>query len=69
MVVGPNGAGKSTIVSAICQGVPYSGHIMIDGRDAALLRPKDAAKLFGVLTQRQHVEYAFTVEEIVRLGR
>jgi len=69
MVVGPNGAGKSTIVTAISQGVPYSGRIMIDGRDAALLRPKDAAKLFGVLTQRHHVGYAFTVEEIVRLGR
>lgn len=69
MVVGPNGAGKSTIVSAIAQGAPYTGRILIDGRDAALLRPKDAAKLFGVLTQRHHVGYAFTVEEIVRLGQ
>ncbi|SHH61507.1 iron complex transport system ATP-binding protein [Sporobacter termitidis DSM 10068] len=69
MVVGPNGAGKSTVVSAIAQGVPYTGSVEIDGQDVAKLRPRDAARLFGVLTQNHTVGYSFTVEEVVRLGR
>ena len=69
MVVGPNGAGKSTLVSAIAQGVPYSGKILIDGQDVAHMKPKTAARLFGVLTQKHAVGYSFSVEEIVRLGR
>jgi iron complex transport system ATP-binding protein len=69
MIVGPNGAGKSTVVSAIAQGVPYSGSVMIDNLDVAKMKPKAAAKHFGVLTQGHAVGYSFTVEEIIRLGR
>jgi iron complex transport system ATP-binding protein len=69
MVVGPNGAGKSTLVSAVAQGVPYSGKVLIDGQDVRRMKPKAAARRFGVLTQSHAVGYAFTVEEIVRLGR
>ncbi len=69
MVVGPNGAGKSTLVSAVAQGVPYSGQVILDGQDVAHMKPKEAARLFGVLTQSHAVGYSFTVEEIVRLGR
>lgn len=69
MVVGPNGAGKSTIVSAIAQGVPYSGRVLIDSCDVSKMKPKIAAKYFGVLTQNHSVGYSFTVEEVVRLGR
>ena len=69
MVVGPNGAGKSTLVSSIAQGVPYRGKILIDGQDVAHMKPKTAARLFGVLTQKHAVGYSFSVEEIVRLGR
>ncbi len=69
MVVGPNGAGKSTVVSAIAQGIPYSGTVKIDDHDVAKLKPKAAAQHFGVLTQNHTVGYSFTVEEVVRLGR
>jgi iron complex transport system ATP-binding protein len=69
MVVGPNGAGKSTVVSAISQGVRYSGKILFYSRDVSKMKPKTAAKHFGVLTQSHAVGYSFTVEEVVRLGR
>jgi iron complex transport system ATP-binding protein len=69
MVVGPNGAGKSTVVSAIAQGVPYSGKVMIGEHDIAKMKPKAAAAHFGVLTQNHAVGYSFSVEEVVRLGR
>jgi iron complex transport system ATP-binding protein len=69
MVVGPNGAGKSTVVSAIAQGVPYSGKVKIGEHDIAKMKPKAAAAHFGVLTQNHAVGYSFSVEEVVRLGR
>lgn len=69
MVVGPNGAGKSTVVSAIAQGIQYSGSIAIDGNNVAKMKPKEAAKHFGVLTQNHMVGYSFSVEEVIRLGR
>lgn len=69
MVVGPNGAGKSTVISAIAQGVPYTGAVLIGGQDVSKMKPRHRAELFGVLTQNHAVGYAFTVEEVVRLGR
>ncbi len=69
MIVGPNGAGKSTIVNAISQGIPYSGSVSYCGSDVARLKPSRLAKSIGVLTQKHHVGYSFTVEEVVKLGR
>jgi iron complex transport system ATP-binding protein len=69
MLVGPNGAGKSTIVSAIAQGVTYTGSVLYNGTDISKMKPRQAAKCFGVLTQHHGVGYGFTVEEVVQLGR
>ncbi len=69
MIVGPNGAGKSTVLRAVEQGVAYTGTIRFSGAD---LRQKDAAaraRAIGVLSQNHFVGYAFSVEEVVRLGR
>lgn len=69
MVVGPNGAGKTTLVNAISQGIPYRGSIHFDGKNLRLLQPRLLAKKIGVLSQHHPVGYAFTVEEVVRLGQ
>ena len=69
MLVGPNGAGKSTAVKAIAQGVPYAGRVLMDGADVHAMPAALPAKKIGVLSQYNRVEYAYTVEEIVRLGR
>ena len=69
MLAGPNGAGKSTLLSAIAQCAPYEGRIELDGRDARGLRPAQLARQVGVLAQKRHIGYAFTVEEVVALGR
>ena len=69
MLVGPNGAGKSTAVKAIAQGVPYTGRVLLDGADVHAMPAALRAKKIGVLSQYNRVEYAYTVEEIVRLGR
>ena len=69
MLVGPNGAGKSTLVGAITQGVAYSGRIELEGRDIRAYTPAQRARRLGVLAQQHSVGYAYTVEEVVSLGR
>jgi len=69
MLVGPNGAGKSTLIEAIAQGVPYTGCMTLGGQDIRRLRPAQLAQKIGVLAQKNRVGYAYTVEEIVSLGR
>ena len=69
MLIGPNGAGKSSVIRAISRNVPYSGRILLDGTDVRRLTAAELARGVGVLSQSSRVEYAYTVEEIVRLGR
>ncbi|MDO4568260.1 MAG: ABC transporter ATP-binding protein [Clostridia bacterium] len=69
MLVGPNGAGKSTIVTAISQGVDYGGVVELRGEDIKQRKPRELARELGVLAQSHNVNYAFTVWELVRLGR
>ena len=69
MIVGPNGAGKSTILNAVSQGVPYTGAVRFLGRDLKTTDAALRARSIGVLSQNHFVGYAFTVEEVVRLGR
>ncbi|MCR5611471.1 MAG: ABC transporter ATP-binding protein [Clostridiales bacterium] len=69
MIVGPNGAGKSTILNAISQGVPYTGTIRYEGEDLKKTDAATRARRIGMLSQNHYVGYAFSVEEVVRLGR
>ena len=69
MLAGPNGAGKSTLIEAISGGVPYSGRILLDGTDVRRFTPARLAREIGVLSQKNTVGYAYTVEEVVSLGR
>ena len=69
MLVGPNGAGKSTLVEAIARGVPYTGRILLDGVDTKTYKPTQLARKIGVLAQQNTVEYPYTVEDVVALGR
>ena len=69
MLAGPNGAGKSTLIEAVARGVPYAGAIEWAGRDIRTLKPAQLARNIGVLSQKNAVGYAYTVEEVVGLGR
>ena len=69
MLVGPNGAGKSTLIEAISQGVPYTGSIELEGIDIRRLKAAQLARKIGVLSQKNTVGYAYSVEEVVGLGR
>lgn len=69
MLAGPNGAGKSSLLKALSKTIPYTGKITLMDRDIAKLTQKQIARGMAVLRQSQQVNYAFTVEELVRLGR
>ncbi len=69
MLIGPNGAGKSTIVNAIARTAPYTGEVLFRGQDIKKYRSTELARNMGILSQHHNVGYAFTVEEVVRLGR
>ena len=69
MLVGPNGAGKSTLIRTVAQGVPYTGVITLNGRDIRACKPAQLAQRIGVLSQQHSVGYAYSVEEVVALGR
>lgn len=69
MISGPNGAGKSTLLEALMQGVAYTGDVFLDGKPLKTLKPRERALRMGLLAQRYAAGYAFTVEEVVRLGR
>ena len=69
MLAGPNGAGKSTLIEAIAQGLPYSGVFRWKGEDIRTLKGAVLAQRIGILSQQNRVSYAYTVEEVVELGR
>ena len=69
MLAGPNGAGKSTLIETIAQGTPYTGTIRWENEDIRSMKAARLAQRIGVLSQKNNVSYAYTVEEVVGLGR
>lgn len=69
-LLGPNGSGKTTLLRLI-SGVLRSqqGAVMLDGRDARSWGRREMARRVAVVPQEMHVPFAFTVEELVSLGR
>lgn len=69
-VIGKNGAGKSTCLKAICGESGYSkGDIFFEGQNIAELKPSLLAKHRAVVSQKTTLDFSFSVEEVVTLGR
>ena len=69
MIIGPNGAGKSTIINAASASVQHEGSVVLKGKGINSYKAYERAQAVGVLSQRNPMGYAFTAEEIIRLGR
>lgn len=69
MLCGPNGAGKSTLIGALSRAVPCTGEITLLGKPLRSYRPRIMARHLGVLSQAVQGMDAFTVEQIVAMGR
>ena len=69
-IVGPNGSGKSTLLRTL-SGIwkPTGGTVTLDGRPLSDLRRREIARRVAFLPQDTRCDFAFTVEEIVTMGR
>jgi branched-chain amino acid transport system ATP-binding protein len=69
-LIGPNGAGKSTTLASVAGGVaPSRGHIRLEGRDLAGMRPEQIARLgVSLVPEGRHVFGTLSVAENLRVG-
>ena len=69
-VIGPNGGGKSTLLRTMSRMLkPTSGTIRLDGMDLWSLDPGAVARVVGFVPQVSAIDFDFTVEDIVLMGR
>lgn len=70
VLIGPNAAGKSTLLRCIIGAIkPSQGKVLIDKRQAHKIPPKALAQCAAYVPQRPVVSAAFSVREVVELGR
>lgn len=69
-IIGPNGVGKSTLLRLL-SGIdkPYRGEALLDHVPVAAIPRKELARKLAVLQQGGLSPVAFTVKEIVEMGR
>ncbi len=69
-VAGPNGSGKSTLIRALSRVLrPRLGSALLDGRDLYALPARESARAIAVLPQESSIEFEFSCEEVVMMGR
>ncbi|MEV4043217.1 iron complex transport system ATP-binding protein [Streptomyces sp. SAI-195] len=69
-LVGPNGSGKSTALRCVYRALrPSSGTVWVGERDLTRIPLRDSARTVAAMTQDGGVDFDFTVEEVVALGR
>jgi iron complex transport system ATP-binding protein len=69
-LLGPNGSGKTTLIKLV-SGIlkPKQGEIRLNGSGLSQLSRKSVARSLAVVPQQSHIPFAFTVSEVVMLGR
>jgi iron complex transport system ATP-binding protein len=69
-LIGPNGCGKSTLIRAITGVIPVrTGRVLLDGHPTAAMTRRAMARLMAVVPQESANPFAFTVHQIVMMGR
>ena len=69
-LTGPNGSGKSTLLKFFYKELaPKNGMVYINNFDVASLSQKELARKLGFVPQNGRIEYGFTVQEAVEMGR
>lgn len=69
-LIGPNAAGKSTLLRLML-GLerPWRGSVQVNGHDVAAMPVADRAAQVAYVPQRPATQVAFTVQEVVAMGR
>ena len=69
-ILGPNGCGKTTLLKNLNRNLrPHGGCVLIEGTDMEDISKKAIAQSIAVVPQSNEIRFAFTVKEIVTMGR
>lgn len=69
-ILGPNGCGKTTVLRAVAGLLPYSGRILLNGRDVRTLSRRQLSGQVALLSQvNTQISFSYTVYETVAMGR
>jgi iron complex transport system ATP-binding protein len=69
-IIGANGAGKSSLLSLLAgDRHPSTGRVVFEGKPLVAWRPRPLARRRAVITQHPAAEFAFTVRDILEMGR
>jgi iron complex transport system ATP-binding protein len=69
-IIGPNGSGKSTLLRVLSGALqPACGTVTLEGQALHRLGKRTIARKIAVLVQEEATDFAFTVREVVSMGR
>lgn len=69
-LMGPNGAGKTSLLRVMCGDYhPSGGQVQLHGRPLEAWPQAQRAQFMAVLPQHSSLDFPFSVEEVVMLGR
>ena len=69
-ILGPNGSGKSTLLKTLSHiYIPDSGEIVLMGKSLDTYKRKEIAQRIAMVPQDTSLDFEFTVEEVVLMGR
>jgi len=69
-IIGPNGCGKTTILDLLCKlRRPQRGEVLYRGKNIAGYSKKQLAREIALVPQNFYINFPFTVEQVVMMGR
>jgi iron complex transport system ATP-binding protein len=69
-IIGPNGAGKSTLLKLLSRVlIPRSGQVNLEENNIHQMKLKDFCRKIAFVPQDTMINFSFSVEEIVLMGR
>ncbi|QOQ87975.1 ABC transporter ATP-binding protein [Campylobacter corcagiensis] len=68
-ILGENGSGKSTLLKCMLNLLPYSGEILLNGKNIKSIKRKDLSKQIAYIPQSQNLPFEYEVIDIVLMSR
>lgn len=69
-IIGPNGSGKSTFMQVLARSIgPLSGSVLVRGESLESIPFREFGKTMGFVPQESEIPFAYTVNDIVMMGR
>jgi iron complex transport system ATP-binding protein len=69
-ILGPNGCGKTTLLKLLNRNLhPKAGKVMMEGTDLEEISKRRIARHIAVVPQSNEIRFAFSVRDIVTMGR